>query len=372
MIDQFFDPGIIGVFIAFGSVLSGTLGAVLQADEQSRAREQNARNVADTNALNYRQFQESRGGAGSAILPWYLKTPGGDLFESSVLGPELINSFSRTGGASPDTYRGLANRFASAQEGANRAVDDIFSGGTTQKMLQNFRPVAAARKAYTRDAAVSALNKTLADIEATQARRGFVGGGSGTNRLRFMAGRDAAQQEAAVALQNAIEEQGIRNRGDIELPLQSLNLPYAQAQRAIDTFNLPDNAYLDILARRLQPLSFLNIHTSAPFQYQPMPTVQPGSNPWSLALQANAGVGNTLLNNYLKNRSAQQYQQTFNDRVNAAPYGSYRDSAANQAYTDEWMNGPDYGTSAAAGGYGGASAANAAEISDWTAYAEGG
>lgn len=351
------------------SIVSGTLGAELQRDSAKEANRTNAANAANANALNLQQFQQSRGSAGNAILPWYLKSPGGQSFESATLGPELMNSFNATGGSTPADFKAISDRLAPGQAGAERTVNDIFSGGTTNRLLQNFAPVAKARVATTREAAIKGLNDTLNDIEAKQAGRGFSGDSFGNRLLSFQARRDAASAGAAAGLQNATEEQGIRNYGDVSLPLQNLSTPSAMAQQAINAFTLPQSAYLDLLGRRLAPLNFLNIHTAAPFQYNPLPTVSPISSGLGLIAQGAAGGGNAVLNAYLQKLAADRYR---NMTMQPAGTGTVTGGVARPDYgsVDQWYNGVDSGASLPLGAGAGAGATSGS-ASDWGALSQG-
>jgi hypothetical protein len=312
------------------SIVSGTTGAVLGANAQDDATQANRRNAQETNRLNMRQFRMVRGDKGNAVLPWYLRTESGQPWEGEVLGPALTRMFESTNAMSPEEemaqYRDELTSFLPMRTAANDVAGSVFDGRLERRFQEAAAPVQAARMEIApmkKQAALEALEKTLGEIDAAQAARGFSGDGMGKSRLRFEATRDAntAAAEAAVAarLANAEEMQRIAE-GVAGYQLQNLNLPYQLARQNVDQFHLPEDAYLDQVARRLQPLTFVRIGEGQPFQYQPMPRVDGSTSTGQLMAQAGAGVGNAALNYYLKQRQAQQVQQAANNTNTATQF----------------------------------------------------
>lgn len=296
------------------SIVSGTTGAILGADAQRHAANVNADIARQTNEANKRMFDESRGSTGSAVLPTYLKTAEGDPFEAQ-LGKDLQDIWNTTKETGPSiTDLTTANApYAQMQSQAANEAGKIFSGEKGDELLSNLRPVQAARQksvTFKRAAAIDALNKTLADIEAKQSAQGFRSDSLGSRLLSFKANKTAADEGAAaqsgVDIQNATDERAVRDQNAM-LPIQNLSLPYSMAQQEINSRLLPANAFLDQTARRLQPFNFMRIGTQ-PFQYTPMPTVQPQAGPFQLLAQQMAQTGNTAAGYFAKQQQAQQYQ----------------------------------------------------------------
>lgn len=287
------------------SIVSGTVGAVLSSDAQNNATKTNAANVVNTNAQNYNMFLQSRGSNGNAVLPTYMKGPNGGSFEQRM-GNNLSNAwmqqFQLPGTAMAD-YRNVMAPYQPMMDGARTAAAGIFDGDYTKQRLQNFAPVAAGNVSFSRQAAMDALNKSLANIEGSQAQQGFAGGGSGTNRLKFQAQQQAANTVAGARLSNLSTEQGIRDAG-LNLQLANLSLPNQMAESALHTYTLPQTTYNNQLQAAEAPLNFLRLGVGQPFNYQQMPYVYPNASAGQLAAMGASQGGNALLNYYLKNQQA--------------------------------------------------------------------
>ncbi len=310
------------------SIVSGTLGAVLSADAQGEATDANRANARETNALNREQFYEARGKGGFSVLPYYMRGADGKSLEEA-LGKDLYNAYTATGniyGATPEEqakhFKEIAAQFAPMTAAANKTGMGIFNGDIGKTLEANAAPVWAARKAFSRQASIDALNKTMAQISATQAAQGFKGDSMGNRLLTMRANREAADREAGTELQNLTELQAIRNRAGVELPLQYMSLPAQLAQQALTMENLPTDAYLDNLNKRLQPLTFMRIGAGQPFQYQPLPSVTANPSAWQLMAQAGAGVGNMAANYWSKQQQAKAAQDMANTYMRAST-GNY-------------------------------------------------
>ena len=174
------------------SIVSGTVGAVMGANAQDDATRANRRNAQETNRLNMRQFRLARGDKGNAVLPWYLRTEDGKPWEGEVLGPDLMRMYDATNAMTPEdemaAYRDEVSRFDPMRRSVEGRANEIFDGGVARRMESNAAGTQAARLAIApmnKQAAMEALEKTLHEIDAAQAGRGFSGDGLAKSRLKF-------------------------------------------------------------------------------------------------------------------------------------------------------------------------------------------
>jgi len=289
------------------SIVSGTVGAILGSDAQNKATASARKSAKEANATNLRMFQESRGSTGSAVLPLYLQSKNGGLFENQ-LGQDLVDSYDamhQDPNEALANYRGITNRLQPAEAGAIDTANSIFNGGVEKQLEDNFQPVAKARVATTRQGAIDALNKTLDQIDATRATQGFSGDSLANQLLKFKAQRQAGTDIGNATVQNLQDERDIKDNA-LNLKLSNLNLPGQMAQNDANFMNLPDDAYLDNLMKQQQPLQFLRIGTAQaplvqPLNYSATPSAA------QLALQGVSAAGNSALNYWLQNRQAQNY-----------------------------------------------------------------
>ena len=158
------------------TILSGTLGAVLQSDSAKNAESNTTKRLVYTNNQNRRMFDFSRGAKGNAVLPMYLQTENGKPWEGDVLGRDLMNIYDVTNALSPEEemakYREVVARYAPAQDAADNIGAGIFTDGITDKMLANAKPVQQARLEIApikKQTAMEALETTLNEINAAQA-----------------------------------------------------------------------------------------------------------------------------------------------------------------------------------------------------------
>lgn len=290
------------------------------------ASHKNEKNVANTNRLNKQQFNQARGSLGNATLPLYLKTAEGTPWERDVLGQDLMDIYDATSALGPqaemDKYAAEGEKTRAMKDASDEAAAGIFNGDTTRKLLENQAPVGAARVQMTKQAAMDALEATLADISATQAKQGFSGDGLSRRMLELKARRDANTQGAGAELENQMEQRSIRDMG-VQLPLQNLDLPYAMARRNIDQLHLPEDAYLDQVGRRLQPLTFVRIGGGQPFQYQAMPTIQPSAGLGGALIQGAGQAAQSYFRNRQQVQAQQAYQNAQRDMMVNRSMGTY-------------------------------------------------
>ena len=176
--------------IAAAVIGAGALaaGATVYASSQSANAQKDAANQAaqsqkNANQLNYQMFQQSHGSDGNAVLPWYLKGSNGQPFEGQ-LGSDLTQAYGDT--SMPlSTFQTATGRLKPAQDASVDFTNRLFNGGVTDTMLSNAAPVQQARMATARSSSLDALHKTLDQIDASQASRGYVGDSYGNRLLSF-------------------------------------------------------------------------------------------------------------------------------------------------------------------------------------------
>jgi hypothetical protein len=187
-------------------IAAGALAAGASAYGASRSANAQKSATISNNKANYRMFREARGEGGSAVLPLYLRTRGGRLLED-VMGQDAANYYTDTANdVSQQDFEDAANSTADARRSALGLTDEIFNGGVTNRMMTNFKPVKDARVRFRRQSSIDALNKTLGDIEAMQAGKGYAGDSMGKRRLMFDANRRMYSDVGDANLQNLMEE----------------------------------------------------------------------------------------------------------------------------------------------------------------------
>lgn len=299
---------------AVGTIASGIMGANAASDAADAQRQ----STRDTNQLNYDMFRQSRGSDGSAVLPLYLQSQDGGLFERQ-LGSDLVGAYDMT---APDraAFESVWNSYKPMVSGARRTAAGIFNGDVGNEMMANFQPVKKARVAMTRQAAMDALSKTLDEIGQMQAGRGFSGDSLGNRMVRFKANESAANAMAGANLSNLEQEKAIRDAA-LNLRLSNLDLPFSMAGKEMDFSNSANNAYLDAIQRRMVPFNFLRIGQGPAFQYQPLNySATPSAG--QVALQGFGQLGGTAANYF----AGQQQQKSWQDFLNGMQTNNYYQS----------------------------------------------
>jgi hypothetical protein len=120
--------------------------------------------------------------------------------------------------------------------------------------------------------------------------------------MAFGANKQMNTDISAANLQNLSENQGIANQA-MQLQLNNMNLPGQMVNNAMAIENAPGQAYAANLGNALQPMSFVRIGGSQPFQNENMPLVQPNSFMSGLS-QSMGGAGNAALSYYMQNQYA--------------------------------------------------------------------
>lgn len=313
----------VGVGLLVGGLAAAGASAYAassSASAQGQAAATAASAQEQANNLNYKMYQQAHGAYGNAVLPDYMGS-----FEKT-LGTDLQGAFNSTQ-VPLTTFQAAVGQLAPAQAGAVKTTNSIFNGDLTGTMLANNAPVQQARlvqanNAVTtaRNSSLDALHQTLNEIDSQQAARGFVGDSYASRLLKFQAGQSAGtaigQAQSGVdaaALQNAQDTANIKQYGNVTLPLQNLSTPYSMAQQNAQFQALPQTQYIQNLSNSMQPLNFVKIGYTGPYQYQTLPT--PGAGAYSGTANALSSLGGTAsgytgaaLQYYLQGQNQQSQQ----------------------------------------------------------------
>jgi hypothetical protein len=277
----------------------GALGSVLGANSAkssaAKAADANLRNTADTNAANYKLFQESRGaigpdGFGHSILPNYF---GGNEQDMAKQAYDNFNRLNQGVGATQGYLQGYQNALRPAITSSLGAIANRFNGQDLAQRLGYAQPVFDARLAqagvYGRGARNTAaaqsgsintaLLEALGQLNAQRSAQGFVGGGT-FDRNRMLASLTGARGQAAVGTaqadalannsqqaalyQNAVDRQGYQlsdlenmsNTGYLSGALQ--NLGNFESYPAMQAAALYQNAQSPLNYFRIAPQTFQN------------------------------------------------------------------------------------------------------------------
>jgi len=375
-----------------GTVLSGTLAAVLGSAAQDKASERQRKSALQDRQANLLFQLASRGaalpsrvgavqvpsdvvGRESAFLPYYF----GD--QERAIADEAGRTFTATGNVlgTPEEQaaraQAVVNAYLPTAEAGGDVVRGIYDNTLTNQALAEAGPVADARLALAgarKESGLEALQKILNDTRAIQARRGYTGDSLANQRIQLDATRGILGQNAmdvaGANLANAQEVQGIQASGR-NLKLGSLNLPTAQAQNILNLQEQPAEQVNTAFNRRLQPFQFFRTGQN-PFQVTPLPTPGVKTSPWQILSATTGRAGGDLANAWAKGLFTPSSQ-----------YGGYSSAAAKAAAEgaigkdpSAWEGGATGSTSFADtpsvgsyGSYGGAGAAAGAAADEQTA-----
>jgi hypothetical protein len=339
------------------------ISGLLQADADENRSRQARKNQEKDNAQNYLMWQESRGSTGHSIMPEYTN------MEPRLMA-QLVRGFWNTGMGGPkravNNLRQQTQPYKAMLGESAEAVRGLFDGSAEQTMLSNQAPVSQARREYatqTAQAAQQDLADTLSAIEASQAQGGFTGAGEGLGsellnlRARTAAGNTGTEAINAAELLNAQDIQGIQNYAGVQLPLSNLSLPYAMGQEAMALELLPENTYIDLTNRRLQPLSFMEMDAT-PFKFKPVNYQAPRSNmagamAGSAATVAKIWGGVQQANQARSDQWMDSFMSDWDRGSDVPTEGYYENAPGNSAYGygQEYGYDVDYGSEMAQSGY---------------------
>jgi hypothetical protein len=248
-------------------------------DIEAQDRENRRRMEADRKFI-MDLYNQSRGSTGSALLPLYFGT-GDQSFEKRMAGDlmrgyDMWNTFGGGPQARLEAAQRTASRMSGAQEGAERAVSDIFSGRAMRDAESSFAPVAEARTALGqvgKEGWLSALSNRINQLQTADRARGYsgTGGFAQRNLLNAAAGHNtaAAESEARAAYDNAAQlaaiQEGIRH-----LQRSSVGMPAAVAQGGAALQNMPMQQWAAEQSILQQPFNWFRIGNQVPYSSFPM------------------------------------------------------------------------------------------------------
>lgn len=284
-------------------------GAKSASDSASAAADQNAKNIADTNQLNYQLFQQSRGSGGNSLLPLYFPSGTESALASRALQQYYANQASLgTPEQQQAAYQSIIQGLTPAANQADQTVQDLFSGALANQQVANINPVLQARGAVAgaqKQGVLEGLMQRLNAISASRARAGYSGGGSAYEKALLTGATIPALQQAGTVgaqadLANATDVANIKNAA-IQTRLQNSSLPLTQAANRIQLYNLPAAATAQSNQQSLGIFDWFKLNPQS-FTNQNSPVVNPIPNTGQI-VGAAVGQGATALGNYYANKS---------------------------------------------------------------------
>lgn len=327
----------IAVAIIGGAVIAGgaTAYASSQASKSQRkaSRDAAAAQVYATDAMD-RQYHQSRGSEGSAFLAEYAKDTEAEIFRRAR---DTLAATSRGLGSPEEQYlraqADLAEYEPQFQAGTD-LVGEIYSGEVTDRQLAAAKPVMAARTAAAAGQKTSLLQAVQEVLNRIKAQSpGAAGTFAQKMQLNALAPglQAAANVEAQAAIDNAEEEQAIRNMRDT-LGLQYLNVPLQRAREQVALRLVPTEALAQAYGSQVSPLSLFNIGVGKPPQITPLPTAGPIPGIGQIVASGVGQLANTAGNYYANH----QYANRLNDMY--AQQAFYNQRIANPNYSgDAWL-----------------------------------
>jgi hypothetical protein len=295
-------------FWAAGTSLAvGIGGSLISANSASKAakaaQEANLQQAKDTNALNERLFNQSRGavdstGYGHAILPVYF---GGN---EQALGQSAYDIFNKLQGAGSSSYgqlQGLRDSLTPALSNSLNALSNRFNGQDLQQRLAYADPYfqARARTAQIQGQGLEniagagqgainiGLQRAIAQMNAQRAGQGYFGS-STFDRNRLAQSTIGAQQQGAIGLAQAhaqaqlLAAQAAQANAQDTAGIQHANLDFMSNPGALGAglsaaggfFNAPAQALANSYSTAMTPLNYFRIAPQA-FQQQNLPQQSP-------------------------------------------------------------------------------------------------
>ena len=269
--------GVVAAVVAGAAAVGGAVVSANASKKSAKgAANANAKNTADTNAMNKQMFDESRGSTGHAFLPTYTGNAEQQTFNDLYgIYQSGLNQEQREAQA-----KQVIDAMAPSVQGGNQFLNDVYSGQNLATTRGYYQPLWDSRT-QTAQAQADAIQQAYARARqqqlATNMRQGYYGGSSWQGREAQRNTLEALQQAAlakgAARTQNATEaaQLGVT---DLANRQQLLNEPLTRAQSLINYQNLArDAAYsgYDQLASRL---GLFNIGTGQ-FKNEKLPTVEP-------------------------------------------------------------------------------------------------
>ncbi len=319
------------LLIAAGASIAGGLMAGKGAQKAAQiSADANLAGTRETNALNERLFNQSRGSEGHAILPNYF----GD--NEAAFGQSAYQNFQRLSGAGNANYSRMLQQQGQLAPYFNQSMQAIgnrFNGQDLAQRLAYLAPVQAARLGQANSMAGgyeeiaranqgaigSGLQAAIAQMNAQRAGQGYAGS-SMFDRNRLGMATIAARQAAAQQMAGA-RFQGTQLRSGANLAnaqetagYQLGNLDYMGNPAVLNSalgaagsfYNAPAQALSSSFQNAMSPMSFFRLNPQA-FQAQAPAPQGPMLNNAQIFGSALGQAGNTAQNYFLQQQLAQQY-----------------------------------------------------------------
>lgn len=319
-------PLVAGV-IASGalSALGNFFGSKSAASAQAKANEQNIALQRETNAQNLQMFRDSRGASGSAILPEYLKGYEADLGNQAAKTAGALFNYGGTTAQRMTRANDVLARYKPALDAGDATVIDLASGGGLTQA-----PVNAARLNLAKSRADSinqSLDETLAGLRSARTQRGFRGSSTfDTNRT--LAATTGARMGAATEMGQARLDNASQ---DLQMLLQSLDLPFQRGQQRLAWDNLPVSSVAGSYNDAMAPLNFFRLPVAGNMPYQSAPQVGAVPNTGQIVGAAVAGGAQSIGQYLAQQQMMQQLQRMYQYQGGPASapsenFGTYGDS----------------------------------------------
>ena len=319
------------IAIAAVGLAAGIGAGIMRAQAEKKAAERNIKFQEETNALNYKQWLESRGAEGSALFPLY--APEG--MEKKGL-EDSIAYYNALGVNPPnDLLRHYQTILAKQQpniEAGDRLISDIFNRQLEKEALAQFAPVAAARTELAgtqREGVDLARNVALNRMAAEERMKGYAGTGSyarnrvATSLVPFY--QQAAGAEASAKLQNTLDVQRIQE-AQRQGRLASINMPVQRAQQEISLSQAPATALANYAQLQQGPLNFWKMQWAPP-PSNTAPQTPVVESPWGAALGGLSQGAGAVAGAWQQNQGMNMAQANFNtqQQMAASQWNQYMD-----------------------------------------------
>lgn len=287
-----------------GSIVSGSLGAILGSKAQKDAAAKNLQAARETNEANYRMFQEGRGSTGSAFLPLYFGGRERGLANDAM---SFYDATKNMLGTPQDQFNRYATTLGGYQPMVNAArgtLGDVFNGNITNSRMEFLQPVNAARTNYAKSqqqGVLGALQERINALNASSAKKGYSGTGS-FNQNRLLNSTVPMRQAAAgvmagADLANAQDVRGVQDQG-MEARLRYMDMPFQQAQQALAMEMMPLSQVQQNFSRSMAPFDFFKMGPQS-FRADPLP-MQGADTTWPAIMNsignANSGLSSLWMN----------------------------------------------------------------------------
>lgn len=283
-----------------GAVLGGG-GSLLEAwgaRDATLDYNRDQRNLVDNlKNYNYQKFLESRGQGGQALLPLYFPNNTETQLATDTLNNYLaMQAAAGTPSQEIANFQAAAQAMTPAQNEADMAVNNLFSGRMADQQVANMAPVAAARGAVAKaqkTGILEGLQARLNALSADRARAGYQGGGSALQKNILTSATIPALQAAGTIgaqadLANATDVANIRNTA-LNTQLQNINLPGQSAVNRMQLSLAPQAAAAQAQANRMNLFNWFKMPVQA-FQWNMLPNQQIAPNNMMIAGAAMKGA----------------------------------------------------------------------------------